>query len=115
MRFIIAVLISTIYLSNHCWTHTFRNGSNSRINIATKRRNGETICHVILSAGQSQSCEAGGKCPEIIEISKVGNARSSIYNIADWNKCQHFEFKVYQQTNPAAAQEFVLEQRAYLI
>lgn len=121
MRYIIAILIGSIYLSNHCWTHTFRNNSTSRINIATKRRpanyggTGETICHVVLDAGQSTSCEAGGKCPEIVEISKVSSSRKSTYNINSWNLCQHFDFTISTQTNPAAAQEFVLEQRGHVI
>lgn len=121
MRYIIAILVGTIYLSNHCWTHKFYNNSSSNINIASKRRpanyggTGETICHVVLSPGQSTSCEAGGKCPEIVEISKVGGSRKSIYNISNWNKCQHFDFTIRDLSSPTAAQEFLLDQRAYII
>ena len=117
----IILVATTLYVPTQCWTHRFTNTTNGRINIATKRRPanyggiGETICHVVLDSGQSTSCEAGGKCPEVIEISKVGSSRKSTYNISDWNTCQHFDFIVRSQHNPAAAHEFELEQHGHII
>lgn len=99
MRFIMLLMI-TCYWSCYGWTYIFSNKTNKALTVTATLRSlkkgtsGQVVCQVTVPAQQSQSCDTGNQCAQVLHVTQEGALQGNTFNIDP--ACQNMEFSFGQ-------------------
>lgn len=108
------LLMLTFSWSCYGWTYTFSNKTAKPITVTANLRSlkkgtsGQVICQVTIPANQSQSCDTGNQCVQVLHVIQQGALQGQTFNLD--SACQNMEF-TFGQSQYSSLGMFSLEKK----
>jgi len=96
MRFKLLLLASTLYSATYGWTYTFINKTKKTITVTAKLRSlkkgtpGQALCQATVLPGQSQPCDTGDQCAQVLFVMQEGALQGQTFNLE--SSCHNMEY-----------------------